>query len=112
MRHFKLVIRGTTLEGVEHDPRILALAQGLGGTMNNHGYVVTDLAWVSFPDLDEAEDEVPGETPEFVPYAQRSKDDLAALAADRGLVVERAEGEGAPLKADYVRALEAADEEE
>lgn len=35
-----------------------------------------------------------------------TKDELVALASERGIDVERADGEsGAPLKSDYVRAL-------
>lgn len=37
--------------------------------------------------------------------SELTKAELVELAEERGIEVERAEGEGAPLKADYLRAL-------
>lgn len=43
-------------------------------------------------------------------YSSMKKDELVALAEERGLTVTRSDGEDAePVKADYVRALEAAE---
>lgn len=49
----------------------------------------------------------PTETRSEEDLSGMTKNELVALAEERGVDVERAEGEGAPLKADYVRALSA-----
>lgn len=41
-------------------------------------------------------------------YESMTKDELAELADKRGLEVERKDGDGEPLKADYVKALKKA----
>lgn len=66
------------------------------------------------PEAPETEDEgeIEGEG-EGVDYSKLKVDELAELAAERGIEVTRTDGQGGNLrKADYVAALEAADQAE